>query len=132
MKLVNGLALDGLSHERSRSLRDRAARSIEPQVGHYAVNNLDGNRQSVATEGVVASGPPVCILKRPEVPRAAVVVENNLLIKVPQVGHQLNTSRTFDNAVTKRSMSPVVLYMASEARAVAGTPKRSITGWVQW
>ena len=29
-------------------------------------------------------------------------------------------------------MSSVVLYIASEARAVAGTPKRSITGWAQW
>ena len=30
------------------------------------------------------------------------------------------------------SISAVVLYAANEARVVAGTPKKSITGWAQW
>jgi hypothetical protein len=35
-------------------------------------------------------------------------------------------------AATSASMSARVLYSASEARAVAGTPKRVITGCAQW
>ena len=60
------------------------------------------------------------------------MVEDHFLIEVLELGAHPNTSWTVRSAATSASTSSRVLYSASDARAVAGTPRRAINGWQQW
>ena len=55
-----------------------------------------------------------------EITRTAVVVHNHVLIKLFQIKHQLNTFCAATTAWINLSTSCRVLYIANEARAVAG------------
>src|SRR5581483_5778251 len=46
--------------------------------------------------------------------------------------HYPKKSCALISASASASTSPLVLYMANEARHVAVTPRRSISGWAQW
>jgi len=74
-------------HHRRRRFRDRASRSLEAGVFDRAVLDLQVERQPIPAERVVALGVPVGGFNRAEVARPAVVVEDDLLIELPEIGH---------------------------------------------
>src|SRR5262249_37613815 len=98
---------------------------------HAGGGQLQVNCDPVATKRVVAPGLAVDIRRMAEIPRPLAVVEDHFLIKLTKIGHQANSSRTFLSARTNASASSIVLYMAKDARAVAGTLSRSINGSAQ-
>ena len=68
-----------------------------------------------------------------EVPRVAVVVEDDLLVELAEVRHHREHFSHLRAARRPgRRLSAACCRRANEARAVAGTPKRSITGCAQW
>src|SRR5690606_19560812 len=132
-RLLLGPALEHLGHHRCRGRRDGATATVERRVLDDAlVVDLEEHGQPVAAQRVVAVRLAVGILGMPEVPRPLAVVQDHLLIKLAQlVQHQPNISCTLRSASTSASTSARVLYMAKDARAVAETPKRSMSGWAQ-
>src|SRR2546425_9261876 len=126
--LAQRLTLDAVGHHRSRRFRDRASRPLEAGVLDHAVLDLQVERQPIPAERVVALGVPVGAFHRAEVARPAVMVEDDLLIELPKIGHwgppvgHVKSSRTLWSAATRASISSRVLYSASDARAVAGMP----------
>ena len=68
----------------------------------------------------------------PEIARVAVVIEDHLLVEIAHVHQRPNISVTLRMPATRASTSSRVLYKAKEAREVAGTPRRFISGMVQW
>src|SRR5438874_1110232 len=132
IRLRDGASFHHVGHHRGGCLRDRAAGAFERGVADHVALHLQVQGQPIAAKRVVALGPMVRIGERVKVPRPSVVVEDNFLIQIREVGHQPNTSCTRCSARPIASSSSRVLYIASEARAVAGMPKRSMTGCAQW
>src|SRR5439155_12245027 len=129
--LGDGLPLHDVGHQRCRRLRDGAARSLERRLLDDAVvADAQIHRQAIAAQRVVALG-LAAPGERAKIPRPLVVIQDHFLVEVFEVGHQANTSCTLASAAASASSSSRVLYSASEARAVAGTRSRSISGWQQ-
>src|SRR3546814_10770619 len=93
------------------------------------------------TRGALVTGVQPCALpifvrrmfRTAEVPRLLAVVEDDFLIELSQfVEHQPKISCTVSSALTRASASSRVLYTPKDARAVAATPRRSISGSAQW
>src|SRR5918993_5678278 len=131
VRSLHGLSLDRVGHQRRGRLGDRAAGSLERHVFDRVAGHLDVERQAITTERVVSLGVVTGRLDRAKVPRPLVVVEDHFLVKLVEAGHQPNTSITLRRAAPSASSSSRVLYIASDARAVAGMPSRSITGCAQ-
>src|SRR5690606_7052637 len=122
-----------LGHDRRRCLRDGAALAQEAHVLDPAVvAHLEPDVHLVAAEGIEPLGLAGGAGHLAEVAGRAVVVEDDGLVELAHRGHQANTSRTRPSPRTSASTSARLLYMPSEARAVAGTPRRCISGWAQW
>src|SRR5688500_12748635 len=85
-------ALDAIRHQRRRRLRDGASRPLERDVGDAVVFNLHEYRDAVATEWIVALRMVAGAVEAVEVPRPPVVVEDDLLIQVGQIGHWISAS----------------------------------------
>src|SRR5262245_62252988 len=94
------LADDARGHHGRRRLGDGAARPLEGGVLYDAVLHRDLDGDAVAAEGVVALGGPVRVRDLAEVPRMPVVVQNQLLVVVAEIGHKArmwwDISRTAD------------------------------------
>ena len=129
-----GFALEELGHHGCRGVRDGAAGSLESRrraTTPFSIARTPGH--PVAAQRIVS----VRVSVGPFGPHAGswglpAVVEDDLLIQVAQVGHQPKISWTRRIPRTSASISSRVLYSANEALAVAGTPKRSMTGCAQW
>jgi hypothetical protein len=100
-----GLALDHLGHQRGRGHRDGAAAALEGGVLDDAVLQREVDGDLVAAERVVAARLAVRVLGRAEVPRLAVMVEDDLLVEVAQLGHQPKISFTLARPSASASIS---------------------------
>ncbi len=133
-RLADCLALDGFGHHRCRCRRDGAPGALEGDVLHDVVADRDVDRYAVPAQRVIPFGLAVRRLGPPEVARLAVVIEDQLLIELVQVGHHVpvpKISTHWRTPATRASMSSRVLYRATDARHVAGTPNLCMTGWAQ-
>src|SRR6185295_13462603 len=126
----DGAALERLRHQRGRRGRDGAAGALEGDVADAAVLEVEEHGHLVAAERVVPFRLMVRLRQGTEVAGPPVVIEDDLLIELAQLAHA-NNSRVRWRAAASDSTSSGVLYSAKEARVVAGTPKRSITGCAQ-
>ena len=127
------LALDGGRHQRGRGLADGAARAADLQVGQLAVLDDHRHHDLVAAQRVEALH---AVGRRrvqlATVPGRAVVVEDDLAVELFEVGHQPNNLPASSNPSISTSMSCSSLNRDNEARAVAWTPRRRISGLAQW
>src|SRR5687768_1910616 len=131
--LLATLPLHRGGHHRGARLADGAARAEEAHVRDgVVVPELEPDGELVAAERIVALGLPVRVVHAPVNPRRTVVIEDHALVELAHRGHQANTFRTCRSPSTRASASAVVLYAANDARAVAPTPRRRISGWAQW
>src|SRR5262249_36663140 len=126
------LADDARGHHGRRRLGDGAARPLEGGVHDDAVLHREFEGDPVSAEWVVAFGGPVGGRDLAKVPRLPVVIKDHLRVEVAEIGHQPKISRASSTVAASVSSSARVLYKAIEARAVAGTPNRCITGMAQW
>lgn len=83
----DGFAFDGVGHERCRGFGDGATRSLKGDVGNAVAIECDKDFYAVTTQGIVAFGLAVRMIDDPEVVRAFVVIQNDLLVQFAQVGH---------------------------------------------
>src|SRR5215469_503919 len=102
------LALHGFRHERCGSGRDRASLALEADVLDAIFLQAHPHGQPIAAERVVPLGMGVGGLDPAEVPRALVVVENDVPVEILQV-HYANTSRALSSAATRLATSACVL-----------------------
>src|SRR5690606_34335193 len=107
--LLRGPSLHGLGHERSGSNGYGAAVAVETDVAHALAVELEVQREAIAAQRVVSFQPQVGILEHAEVPRAAVVIDDDLLVEVLDVHHRANTLRAFSMPAMSRSTSSRVL-----------------------
>ena len=129
-KLVDALAGKLLGGHRRRRLGDGAAVAGEGDLRDASlVVERELHLQLVAAERVVVLELEVGILERAPVPGTLVVLEDVLAVEV--VHYRANTRRTSANPSISRSTSACVLWTANEARDVAPTPSRFISGWAQ-
>ena len=127
----DALSLESLRHYRRGRGRDGASRSFERDVLQHLAVERHVDRHAISTQRVIAFGLPARYRRATAVPRAPVVVQDQLLVEIGQLGHDPNTSRAVLRPVPRASISERVLYRASEARTVAVSPNRCITGWAQ-
>src|ERR1700724_1361185 len=132
LRLRLGLTLQRFRHERGRGGGDGAARPLEAHFLDHAIRDFQVQRQPVTTQRVEALGAAVRSRQPPEILRGTTVVNDDVPIEISQVRHQANTSCALRTARNSASTSSHVLYSAKEARTVAGTPNRAITGMAQW
>src|SRR5262249_45891570 len=83
LDLAERLPLPALGHDRSRRLRDGAARPLEARVLDAAIPNAQIDSQPVAAERVVALG-LLSSLDRMKIAGAPVVIEDHFLIQLLQ------------------------------------------------
>src|SRR6516162_2043068 len=107
--LLHRLPLQALRHHRRRRGRDRAAVPLEGDVLDRSVLDVDVDRQRVAAERVAPVGFAGHELGPPEVPRPFAVVEDDLLVEIPQIAHPRNTAMLFRTAATRAATSSGVL-----------------------
>ena len=93
--------------------------------------HLDVDREVIAAERIEAFGGAIRGRQLAIIARRLAVLEDHFLIEIAEFGHQANTSCTLRMPRARASASARVLYSAKEARAVAGMPKRCITGCAQ-
>src|SRR5205814_3001310 len=99
--------------------------------GDLPVVHPDVHAHLVAAQRVVVVRLEVVWKQLAEVPRALVVVEDVVAVEV--VHHDSpKSSHARPSEATSASTSARVLYGPKEARAVAGTPSRRISGIAQW
>src|SRR6185312_9560457 len=102
------LALYRLRHERCRSGRDRAVLALEADVLDAVVLHPQPYRQPVPAQRVVTLGVAVAGLDPAEIPRAPVVIEDDVAIELLEI-HYANTSRALIRAATRLATSASVL-----------------------
>src|SRR5215471_17942764 len=95
-----GLAFQALRHHGSRSLGDGAARSLKSDIADLcvltvSVFKIEIDGEVIAAERVIAFSLVIGAGQFAVVTRGLAVLQNHLLIKLTQVGHQAKTSRTF-------------------------------------
>src|SRR3954449_340809 len=130
-QVVDGHADDLVGGHRRRGLGDRAAVPGEGEVRDAAlVVDAQLDLQLVAAERVVVLGLEVGLRPLAPVMRALVVLEDVLPVQV--VHDYAKTSWTAAMPSISRSASSRVEWTAKDARVVAGTPRRRISGWAQW
>src|SRR3954470_17523801 len=124
-------ALDLVRSHRGGGLADRAPVAVEADVLDRAVvAHAEHHAQLVAAQRVRVLELEVRGLHHAPVVRALVVVEDLLAIQV--VHQSAKTSLTRSRPAMRRSTSSRVLCTANEARFVAPTPKRFMSGCAQW
>src|SRR4051812_30035511 len=129
-QVVDAHAHDLLGGHRRRRLADRTPVAVEAHVLDRAVGaDAQHDLQLVAAEGVRVLELEVGVLHRPPVAGVLVVAEDLLAV---QVVHQPKIRLTSPSASTSLSTSSVLLWMANDARVVAGMPSRRMSGWAQW
>src|SRR5690606_19583848 len=97
-------------HDRGRSSRDGASGALEGGVADDSlVIDLQVEPQLVAAQRVVAVGAAVRIGDLPKIARLLGVIDDQLLVEIPQVRHQPNSSFTLAMAPTNWSISSRVL-----------------------
>src|SRR6266851_4435514 len=103
--LVEGLAFQHLGHQRGRRGRDRAAAPLEADIGDALALDREIDRHPVAAERVVPARQMRRVRQGAQIARVAAVIEDDVLIKLPQIHHRWNISRQASNASARRSMS---------------------------
>ena len=132
LRLCHRLVLQRLGHQRCGCGRDCATRAVETDVPDDAAVDVDVDEELVAAHRVEAVGGVIRALGLPRiVSRVAVVIEDDFLVEIAEVVHRSKISFTLYRLSTSASMSARVLYSASEAREVAGTLYRRISGIAQ-
>ena len=114
--------------------RMRARASSSVFADGAAVADLEVDDDLVAAEGVEALDSAGGRHRQlTSVPGAAVVVEDDLSVEVFESGHgQVNSRSASSSASLRASTSASSLYTYTDARAVAPTPRRRISGLAQW
>src|SRR5690606_345548 len=107
--LRGGAPLHGLGHERGGGDGDGAAVAVEADVAHALAVQLEVQRQAIPAQRVEPLEPQVGALENAEVPGAAVVIDDDLLVEVLGVHHRANTLRAFSMPAMSRSTSACVL-----------------------
>src|SRR5437667_4818954 len=107
--LGHRLALEVGRHHRSRGPGDSATRTLKADVTDELVLSHDLNRHAVTAERVVALRSLGRTRQPPEVPRLPVVIEDDLLIQLAELGHHPKTSRTLPSPLARASISSCVL-----------------------
>src|SRR5258708_14962897 len=125
--LICRFALHQRAHHGRRRFRDGAAAASEPYVLDPVAVESHEDGVVITAEWVVAVD-PFGIRELPVVSRIPVVIEDDLLVKLAKIRHQRKTSMTLLSPATSASASSRVLYSPNEARPVAGTLNRIITG----
>src|SRR6267142_581708 len=110
-----GLVLQSGRHQRGGGLGDGAAGALEADVLDHVVRELEIERDLIATERVDPLGAPVGSVGLAEVPGLLAVVDDDLLVQVPQLRAHPKTSWTLRSPATRASTSSRRLYKASEA-----------------
>src|SRR5919198_5376307 len=129
-QVVDLHALDLVGRHRGGRLADRAAVALEADVvDRPVVADAEHDLQLVAAQRVVVGELEVGVLHRPPVVGALVVLEDLLAVEVV---HQAKTSWTLARPAMSASTSSGVLCTPKDAREVAATPRRRISGWQQW
>src|SRR4051812_43689819 len=124
-------ALDLVGRHRRRRLADRAAVAVEADVLDRAVaGDAEHHAQLIAAQRVRVLELEVRRLHHAPVVRALVVVEDLLAIEI--IHQSAKTSLTRSSPASSRSTSSRVLCTANDARLVAPTPKRFMSGCAQW
>ncbi len=104
-RLGDALALDRLGHQRGRGGADGAAVALEADLLDDPVLDPQVDLDDVAAQRVVAVGGAGRAVHGVAVPGLLVVVEDDLLVELAQIGHQPKTSRTFSRPATRASIS---------------------------
>src|SRR4029078_8222827 len=81
LRFVAPLSFDRYRHERCGRLRDRAALSLEADVGDRVAVQLDPQRQRVAAERIPTLDLSIRVLHLPKISRLPVVLEDQFLVK---------------------------------------------------
>ena len=109
--LGGGLALDEVGEHRGRRLADRAAAALEPDLlDDVALAEPDRDRDLVAAQRVLALRRRVGVLEQPVVPRALVVVEDELPVELVELAHYANAFFTLWRPSTSLSISSGIVY----------------------
>ena len=77
----DGFAFECLGHQRRGGFRNRAANALEGHIGNTLAFKFHIERQTVTAEWVIPLL-PASTFDGPEVPRPAIMVENDFLIKI--------------------------------------------------
>src|SRR5687768_15377465 len=103
------LPFHGRAHHRGRRLRDRAAVAGEAHFLDRVAVETDEHGVVIAAERVVPVDVPRRVRHLVKVSGILVVVEDDLLIELSQIGHQRKTSMTLCSPATSASASSLVL-----------------------
>ena len=104
-----GLTLHALRHQGRRGLGYGASRTLEADVANRVALQVQVNGKMVTAERVISLRPVVRRRQLAIVARRFVVLQDDFLVELAQIGHQANTSRTFWMPSTKASTSSLVL-----------------------
>src|SRR4029453_2861689 len=110
--LVKGLPLKARGHHRSRGPGNGASRTLEADITDYSVFDIQVDPDLIAAERVVARGRPVGPLELLEIAGLPVMVEDDLLVELAQLGHQRKIPRTSWSPATRASSSSRVFETA--------------------
>src|SRR6266481_2578065 len=117
-----------LRHDGSRGLGDGAAGPLKTNVLNRPVFHVYIDRVMVSAKRIVAFSFVADGIEHPEITRLPVVLLDDVIVKFKQLRHYPSTSTTLWIPFTSASTSARVLYSPKDARAVAGMPKRCMTG----
>src|SRR4051812_13690231 len=124
-----------IRHERRRCARDDATSRLEAHLLDAAIVDTETDGHAVAAQRVVRGRHMRGFRERPFVVRALAMLDRELVIEGSGIEvHRLSPPsicRARSRASQSASMSASVEYTPSDARAVAVTPKCSMTGCVQ-
>src|SRR6266702_3451811 len=104
-----GFALYDLRHHGCRCPGDCAAGASKADITNAIAFHIQKDSEAVPAQRVVSFGFMIHRCRLAVVPGSLAVLQNQLLIKFTQLGHQTNTSRTFWMPSTKASISALVL-----------------------
>src|SRR5205814_2249433 len=113
-----GLVLQRGSHQGRGGLGNGATGALEADVLDHVTRELQVERDLIAAERIDTLGAPVGPLRLVEVTGLPAVVDDDLLVEVPQLRAHPKTSRTLCRPATSASTSSRRSKKASEPRAV--------------
>src|SRR5690606_11251094 len=104
-RLFDARALDSLPHQRGGRDRDRTAAALESDVADSAVLELHVQGHLVAAERVDALDNAIRMIEPAEIPRRAVVVEDDLAVQLLQLVHEKISSARSRPAASRSTSS---------------------------
>src|SRR5438094_8306179 len=118
-----GLVLQRGSHQGRGGLGNGAAGALEADVLDHVARKLQVEGDLIAAQRIDSLGAPVGPLRLAEVARLLAVVDDDLLVEVPQLRAHPKTSRTLCRPAPSAPTSSRRVQRASQARARARPPR---------